>query len=85
MSLGLHITGVVDGEAASIIRTTRAGHTVAPGDPNALAETWAKLAMDPSALTVGDEAARWAQIHADDDSLATRYLAVLERVVGGHG
>ena len=84
MSIGLHITGAVEGETAGIIRHTMAGVTVTPGDPHALADTWAKLANDPSGLIVGDEPARWTQVHADDDSLATRYLAVLERIAGGH-
>ncbi|GAA6527749.1 glycosyltransferase family 4 protein [Intrasporangium sp. DVR] len=85
MSLGLHITGVVDGEAAQIVRETRAGSTLTPGDPHALAELWDKLATDPSGLVVGDEGRRWTQVHADDDSLATRYLAVLERIASRRG
>ena len=85
MSIGLHITGVVDGEAARIIRETRAGATLSPGDPEALAELWAKLVADPTSLAVGPEPSRWTQVHADDDSLATRYLAVLERVASRRG
>ena len=85
MSIGLHITGVVDGEAARIIRETRAGATLSPGDPDALAELWAKMVADPTSLAVGPEASRWTQVHADDDSLATRYLAVLERIARRRG
>jgi colanic acid biosynthesis glycosyl transferase WcaI len=84
MSIGIHVTGMVDGEAAAILRTAGMGAIVPPGDANALAETWAKLANDPSQLYVGDAGREWTHEHANDDRLAERYLSILEDVVAQH-
>ncbi|MBC9821920.1 glycosyltransferase family 4 protein [Terrabacter sp. MAHUQ-38] len=84
MSIGIHVTGMVDGEAAAILRTAGMGAIVPPGDANSLAETWAKLANDPSQLYVGDSGREWTDEHANDDRLAERYLSILEDVVAQH-
>lgn len=84
MSVGIHVTGVVDGEAARIIRTSHMGSVVAPGDAQALADTWAKLANDPSQLVVGEGGREWTQEHANDDLLAEQYLSILDRIVAEH-
>lgn len=84
LSIGIHVTGMVDGEAASIIRAAGAGSVVPPGDPEALAEAWAKLANDPSQLFVGDGGQQWVEQHANDDLLADHYLSILEGVVARH-
>ena len=84
MSIGIHVTGMVEGEAAAILRSANTGAVVAPGDVNGLAETWAKLANDPSQLFVGDSGRAWTDEHANDDLLAERYLSILEGVVAAH-
>ena len=84
MSIGIHVTGMVDGEAAAILRAAGMGSIVPPGDANALAETWAKLANDPSQLVVGGSGRDWTEEHANDDRLAERYLSILEDVVTQH-
>jgi glycosyltransferase involved in cell wall biosynthesis len=84
LSIGIHVTGMVEGEAAAILRAANMGAVVAPGDVEALAETWAKLANDPSQLFVGDSGREWTDEHANDDLLAERYLSILEDVVAQH-
>lgn len=56
MECGVHITGVVDGESAELIKKLGAGHVVSTDDPQALAELWQRLAADRS-LIVGDDVA----------------------------
>ncbi|MHA3837584.1 glycosyltransferase family 4 protein [Terrabacter sp. AAH1] len=84
MSIGIHVTGMVDGEAAAILRAANMGTVVPPGDSNALAEAWAKLANDPSQLFVGGAGRDWTDEHANDDRLAERYLSILQGVVTQH-
>ena len=50
MEAGIHISAVVQGEAASIISRSQAGTVVMPNDPNALAELWMQLVRDPRGL-----------------------------------
>jgi len=80
MSIGIHVTAVLAGEAAKIIRDTGAGSVVPPGDPEALAETWAQLAKEPGRLHIGDGGRQWTDVHANDDTLAADYLALLDTV-----
>lgn len=61
MNQGLHITGVVAGETAEIIRSLNAGDVVAPEDPEALAQLWIDLANDRSRLCVGESGASWVE------------------------
>lgn len=59
MGQGLHISGVVAGEAAEIIQSLHAGDVVPPEDPQALADLWVSLAHNRSRLEVPDAGARW--------------------------
>lgn len=59
MSLGIHITGVVAGEAAELIKRLNAGVVVPLEDYRALGETWLDLYKHPEKLLVGDDARRW--------------------------
>lgn len=63
MTIGLHISGVVSGEAAEIIRTKEAGDVVPPEDPQSLAQLWVDLAHNRERLTVGDAGRRWVEDH----------------------
>ncbi len=81
MSLGLHVSASVSGEAARIVQQTQAGDVCPPGDEKALAALWAELADDRSRVEIGPAAAAWVREHASDDRLAEDYLAVLESVV----
>lgn len=81
LATGRHVTGVVAGEAASIIEEARGGDVARPEDPESLADLWAGLAADRTRLHVGAAGRDWARRYADYDVLAERYLAVLEGVV----
>ena len=80
MATGRHVTGVLAGEAAQILRSTGAGDVVTPGSTDELAELWAKLGRDRTRLVVGGGGRHWALEHADYATLAAQYLALLDRV-----
>lgn len=61
MEAGIHISAVVQGEAASIITGLNAGTVVRPNDPNALAELWTQLVREPKGLEVSDSGAIWVK------------------------
>lgn len=81
MATGKHITAVVDGEAADIVRQSASGDVVAPGDANALADLWERLSSDRSLLDSRPSGRVWVADNADYDLIAGRYRSVLERVV----
>lgn len=80
LGTGRHVTGVVEGEAAAIIRESGAGHVSTPEDPGALADLWVRLDADRGLLDVGDGGRAWALEHSDYDTLAARYLTLLDGV-----
>lgn len=61
----VHITAVVGGEAAQIVRDSRSGHVVPPNDPEALCDHWARLIENPSLLSVSDCGSRWVKRERD--------------------
>ena len=61
MEVGIHISAVVQGEAASIITELNAGTVVRPNDPKALAELWTQLVWNPKGLEVSDSGASWVK------------------------
>ena len=61
MSSGLHISGVVAGEAAEIIESCNAGEVVPPEKPEELAALWIRLAKNPSQLRVGSLGKEWVE------------------------
>lgn len=58
---GLHITGVVTGEAADLITGLHAGHVVAPSRPDLLADLWERLLLNKSELAVPVSAREWVE------------------------
>jgi len=72
-----HISGVLAGEAAQIIRETGAGHVVPPENAEALADMWAQLDSDRAALEIDARGRQWAIENADYNRLADRYLEIL--------
>ncbi len=56
---GRHVTFVGAGDSAEMVRESRAGDTVAPRDPRALAQLWERLARDRRSLDVGARGAAW--------------------------
>ena len=61
MEVGIHISAVVQGEAASIISMSNAGSVVRPNDPKALAELWIQLVRDPKRLEVSGVGQNWVK------------------------
>lgn len=59
MSSGIHISGVIQGEAADLIHSLDAGHVVPPESPLELAFLWQKLAADRSLLTISSRGSDW--------------------------
>lgn len=81
MATGKHITAVVDGEAAGIVRQSASGDVVPPGDPDAIADLWERLASDRTLLDSRPGGRAWIAEHADYDVIAARYRSVLEQAV----
>ena len=81
MATGKHITAVVDGEAAAIVRQSASGDVVAPGDPDAIADLWVGLSAERSLLDSRPGGRAWIAQHADYDVIAQRYRSVLEQTV----
>ncbi|AGF73055.1 glycosyltransferase family 4 protein [Corynebacterium halotolerans] len=77
----LHISGVVKGEAADIIRSRRAGDVVPPDDPRALADLWIALARDRSRLTITGDGPEW--VKQEREEIAPPRLLELVEEVGG--
>lgn len=59
VSYGIHITGVVTGETAEIIRMLEVGDTVRPGMPEELAALWNDLWKHPKRLRVSEHGRAW--------------------------
>lgn len=59
MDLGIHISAVVSGETAELVKSLEAGNTVSPESPMDLAQLWIKLIDEPHLLEVSEVGARW--------------------------
>lgn len=82
MSNGVHITGVVQGEAAGLIKALKAGDVVEPNNPEALAQLWGELARDRSRLLVPRNGRDW--VCEQREVIAPESLArLISKVVDG--
>lgn len=81
MASGRHISGIVAGEAAEIIRSTDSGDVVPPGDVIALAGLWRAIREDRSRLETGNGGRNWVAANVDFATLVEGYEAVLRGVV----
>ncbi len=79
MSLGVHTTAVVQGEAARLIEELGAGVVVPPENPEALADAWAMLIDDRSKLTVTSSGREWV-IAQRDGVVPEALLDIIDRV-----
>ena len=80
LATGRHITALLAGEAADVVREAEAGDVLPPEDDGALAALWRELAADRSRVAVRASGRAWVADQADDDVLAERYLEILHRV-----
>ena len=77
MELGIHISAVVEGEAADLISKLHGGDVVEPGNPRKLAELWIALSRDRSRLNVGEAGRKW--VEEERTSVAPKtFLTVVE-------
>lgn len=83
LALGKHITAVVSGEAAELVKDLAAGHVSVPGQVSDLVDLWVQLAKNPELLTVSDRGQRWALENVHYDRLAAGYLELLDDLVSG--
>ena len=61
MEQGIHISAVVSGETADLIRSLKAGDVVAPEDPCSLADLWVGLARERKRLVVSNVGRKWVR------------------------
>lgn len=66
MSLGVHTTAVVQGEAARLVEELGAGVVVPPENPEGLASAWAALIDDRSKLSVSSSGREWVAAQRDE-------------------
>lgn len=85
LATGRHITALLAGEAADVVRDAGAGDVLRPEDEDALVQLWRDLAQDRPRVAVNGSGRRWVADNADDDLLARRYLEILEGVTGHTG
>lgn len=83
LATGRHITALLAGEAADVVRESEAGDVLPPEDVEALTDHWRALAADRSRVAVRASGRDWVADHADDDVLARRYLEILRGVLRG--
>ncbi|WP_082911878.1 glycosyltransferase [Enteractinococcus helveticum] len=78
LSYGKHITGVICGEAAEILRES-GKHAVVQDNPQSLANTWLGLAQDPYSTPVQEAGPAWVAEHASDTAQIMKLDSVLKR------
>lgn len=78
MARGIHITGVLAGEAADIVTDAQAGHVVPPDDESGLRELLTAMRDGRIDLTPSNRAQEWLAQHAAPDVALCRYLSILE-------
>ncbi|MHA7180902.1 glycosyltransferase family 4 protein [Arthrobacter sp. MDB2-24] len=79
LSVGRHVTGIVKGEARSILEEAEAGHVVA-SNAGAVAELWHALAENRELLRVGELGRTWVQNNANVQALGQAYIDLLTEV-----
>ena len=75
----LHISAVVAGETADVVRQYNAGHVVPPDDPEALAQLWASLCHEPDLLEVGEKARKWVVEQFQHDAPA-EFIDAIDKI-----
>ncbi|QGU08468.1 putative glycosyl transferase [Corynebacterium occultum] len=78
MAAGLHISGVINGETAELIREHQAGDIVEAEDPQALADLWVTLAKDRSRLRITGTGQAWVA-EQREHVVPPRLLGLVER------
>ena len=82
LAVGRHVTGIVRGEARSIIQDSGAGDVV-PSHPEKIATLWRALAADRTRLLTGTSGRDWVHNNANVQALAESYALLLSTLVEG--
>lgn len=80
MARRVHVTGVVAGEAASMIRASSGGSVSRPGDTGQLRRLLTALRDDPDSTVVDERPLAWLRGYASPRAAASTYLDLLEEV-----
>jgi len=80
LSIGRHVTAVVRGEAARIVKNAGGGDVVA-WKPEAIATLWRDLAADRQRLRVGVSGREWVEKNANYPVLAQEYMMLITSLV----
>lgn len=80
LAVGRHITCLLGGEGAQIVRETNAGDVVTPGDVDGLVTLWRGLFEEPERLARSEEGRRWVSEHVEFERLGAKYLELIEQV-----
>ncbi|MGK3958304.1 glycosyltransferase family 4 protein [Arthrobacter sp. R4] len=80
LAVGRHVTAIVRGEAARIIRDAEAGDIV-ESDPSKLAALWRELAADRGRLVRNGTSRQWVEAHADYEPLAAQYMELISSLL----
>lgn len=78
MASGRHMTAIVAGESADLVRAAKSGDVVTPGSIDALAQLWRGLQRQPARLEIGPTGRAWVAQNAGYGAIADKYLSVLE-------
>ncbi|ERG65108.1 hypothetical protein L332_11745 [Agrococcus pavilionensis RW1] len=81
MATGKHITAIVDGEAAALVRESNSGDVVPPGDASAVADLWGRLSRDRALVASRDGGRAWIARNAEYDVIGEQYRVLLETEV----
>lgn len=76
LSLSKHITGLVTGEAARVIKRVNGGHIV-DHDPIRIAELWAELSSRPDLLNVGSLGKEWVFENASLEKNGEKFMDLI--------
>lgn len=80
MAAQIHISAVVDGETAELVRERNAGIVVAPEDPKALADQWVNLAQNRQLLRTEGDGPHW--VRTERETVAPQCLLALVEEAG---
>lgn len=83
LAIGRHVTAIVRGEAARIIREAQGGDVVA-WKPEAIAELWRSLAANRNRLDAGTSGREWVSANANYSVLAMKYMELIAAVANEH-
>lgn len=80
LAIGRHVTAIVRGEAARIVKDAGGGDVVA-WNSEAIAGLWHDLAADRARLQTGSSGREWVEKHANYPVLAKDYMSLISALI----